>query len=812
MQDSLFNFDNLIYASDQINTIGARWFRDAFWLSQWDPTRVGGYPTIDATYSSPYHPLMIFHFLMDPGQALSWLLISTILVAFVSMTTLASYISKDWKVGGLFGVLFALNPQFVTHLYPGHDGKMIAISIIPFGVYCIIKLLREKWYWGSPLFALCSAWVVIGHIQIAYFFFWGILFISLYENFIHCKAANLKAKSIKQILIGFGLIAGLGICSLQIIPPYSYTTNFSVRAEAEQKSYGHAVSWSNHIEETISILLPNFVGNSTKSLEENQTPYWGHNPFKLNHDSPGILLLILGLLSFTYLKFWKRSSFLMISIAFLVIYSVGSNTPFFRIFYEIVPGAKSFRAPSMVLFWVPILLTLNAAPFLSSLLYKNKEAKINSKMILYILFVAFLMVIARYNWLSVKGFPFGIVYLVVSAFTLFTLFKKESIQKKVPFGLKISILLILISFSTLAFSIGPSLDSMEYFRPVDLSKDLLINSTANGTIMSFIWISLICLIIWYFLIQKKPGKYTIIPLLAIGAINAITTTSPYMQTIPRNKVLPNQSQWSSFFKKHMPDSLNDFRVYSPQNTLNSNYGPYFNIRFLEGTHDNKLSTFRSFKGGRSSHNFMYQIQKSTANINKNPFLNLMGVRLIILNGGNGIRFFVNDSAFKRTTLYSSFVLKSHSEIPDYLRNENFDYRKQIIFDSIDVAKISSNLSKNNTINSDNKSLNYSKIIKQFSPSKYQIESYSDQEGWVLFNENYHPDWRIMIDQKSVEPIRAFHTLIAFEVPKGKSTALVEFKSQSVESSKKWVWIGMFIFLILIIISFLNYKKNQATKV
>ncbi len=116
MKDALFDSNQLIMAQDQLNHIGGKWFRTTFWLPQWDPNKIGGYPTLDATYGSPYHPITFLQLLMDPARSLAWMFATTLLSGFISAYILGSYLTKDWRIGGLLASLFALNPQFFTHI------------------------------------------------------------------------------------------------------------------------------------------------------------------------------------------------------------------------------------------------------------------------------------------------------------------------------------------------------------------------------------------------------------------------------------------------------------------------------------------------------------------------------------------------------------------------------------------------------------------------------------------------------------------------------------------------------------------------
>lgn len=814
MKDALFDSNQLIMSQDQLNHIGGKWFRTSFWLPHWDPSKIGGYPTLDATYGSPYHPITFLQLLMDPARSLAWMFATTLLSGFISAYILGSYLTKDWRIGGLLASLFALNPQFFTHIYPGHDGKMMVIAIAPLGAYAIIKYCRENWTWGLPIFAFTSVWAIMGHIQLGYFFLWGILFFSLFENFINDTKSSNKLKVQRQVLIGIALIAGLGLCSLQIIPPYEYTTTQSVRSDAQQQSFGHSASWSNHFEETASMILPNFVGYSVPSPKSNtmENPYWGHNHFKLNHDSPGFVLLILGIIGLFSSRFWKQSLFLVSAMSLLVIYSVGADTPLFKLFYEIIPGAKSFRAPSMVLFWIPVLLLISASQIL---VYFPKietlRSNLNWKPFATLIALGFILTLLRFQWPSAKGGLAGFASILFVAFILYIVKTHFNSLKDVPKSVWLGLAVPLLSILLLGFSHGPSFEAAPYFTPLAGEKLNLIALAPGNTITSFIWL-VFCSGLTYFVLKiHKDQTQILIAFFILGLGTNLMILNPFNVTLDRSSKLPPAESFSQPIKALNTDSLNSYRVFNINGqSINSNFGPYFGLRFLQGDHDNKLSSFRSFKGGRSSENLLYKLQlgASLKNIQSNPFLNLLGAKSLIVRNRNGQNQIIqNDSAFARTTVFHYSEKRKNIDIPTYLKSGKSDYQNTIILDKelhddIKTIERPNPITQTDSLGQITRTelplpKATSTITSSNSSDFYEMKTQSESSGYILFNENFHKDWVIMVNGVQTPPLKAFHTLLAFEIPQGSSNITVQFISESVRSTKKWVYLGLAILIGLI---------------
>lgn len=259
-RDFAFDPNQLMLNSDQLNGIGSRILRaESAVLTEWDDSRLGGVPTIDALFADAYHPLVWVQFLMDPARAVGFKFILTLWVAFMSAMALAWNLTGNRWWAGLLGMLYAFSPEYFTYIYGGHDGKMMVFAITPLALLAIRKIVRSGSIPYMIVLALSVAWMILGsHLQLTYLFLWGAGLYTLYEVAFHCDALKTRGKRLGLAAVGLGF--GLALSCFQIVPPYMYTTTQSVRGDDSHTNYGHAVSWSLHQEEMAQILLPGFVG------------------------------------------------------------------------------------------------------------------------------------------------------------------------------------------------------------------------------------------------------------------------------------------------------------------------------------------------------------------------------------------------------------------------------------------------------------------------------------------------------------------------------------------------------------------------
>src|SRR4029453_10179609 len=89
--------------------------------------------------------------------------------------------------------------------------------------------------------------------------------------------------------------------------------------------------------------------------------YWGPNGLKLHSEYLGLLVVALAVVGAADKQRRRMILWLgALGLLFLLI-ALGSSTPFFRLWWEVVPFSKSMRAPGMALFIVAFVTATLAA-------------------------------------------------------------------------------------------------------------------------------------------------------------------------------------------------------------------------------------------------------------------------------------------------------------------------------------------------------------------------------------------------------------------------------------------------------------------
>jgi hypothetical protein len=620
--------------SDQLNGIGSKVVRaQSLVLSEWDDSRLGGVPTIDALFGDAYHPLVLVEFLTDPARAVGFKFILIVWVAFLSAMALAKSLTGSLAWGTLFGFLYAFSPQYFSYVYGGHDGKMMVFAVAPLAILAIRKIIREGSIGYFILFVLSVVWMILGsHLQLTYLFLWGAGFYALFEML--ALSANWKTRSLRLGVTAGALAIALGISAFQIIPPYLYTTTESVRGTGEKTNYGHAASWSLHQEELASMLIPGFIGvdvyeqkqgaaglelsgsslvsipyaDMQKAHVQGSPFYWGHNAFKLNHDSAGIVLTFLAFLGFFVRKSRRAAAFWFVGAAVALSYAMGVHSPLFKLWFAIIPGMKSFRAPSMAMFWLPLLMTMMAIPVITSFKKPENRRGMKAGFVMFLLLLA-IVCVSRFAWSSVLGIPGFLISIGYGALLIAVLnildrgapfHAKEivkSFQLKFKNSSKLELGAIFVPFLLTGFFFLSNqkllLDPVTaiYFKPLN---EGVMEFTAGKILPSFVLALIATVGVFFALNSKLSGFKKAAVVGAIAAIELYTINGAFIQNVSYSDYVQPKNPVIQSILAEYPDSLNRPRVLSlaRNQALSGNSFPLYGMRNADGFHDNELASYR----------------------------------------------------------------------------------------------------------------------------------------------------------------------------------------------------------------------------
>ncbi|HDY87025.1 MAG TPA: hypothetical protein ENH82_02790 [bacterium] len=744
--------DKMLFGSDTIpDGIYTRQYYKDFHaefggIPRWNPFILGGLPFIDAMHGDTFYPAAWLKFFMPLTRALGYKLILHVFFAGILMYLFMRTLKLRRDAAFLGGLMYMLAPSFVTWLYGGHDAKMYVIALLPLAFTALeAGMNKAKFYKFVGLGTVMGFLILTSHVQMAYYAYWAI---GLYFIFRLFSPAGKQREEIpkKAAFFLIAVIIALTIGAVQLLPSYKFTTSQSVRAGAERTGYEYATSWSMHMEEAAGMIVPSFPGfyflDGLSGRQGNY--YWGKNPFKLNTEYHGIFPILFAVMALIFYR--DRLKWFLLGLAVLsLIYALGANTPFYRIFYALVPGVKNFRAPSMIIFLFCFAFVVMASQFISALLNGKISLKKGDKRLLY----AVGIIVGAALLISVMGRGFFELWQ--------NIFYREILDNKIN-GLNANI---------------------PYFTR-DLWRVVLL---AVISLMG----------IWMYLSGKIRSSALVVLLALIIFIDGIVVNSYFIKVLnPRTYKDSAPDQTVRELQKKMAESKMPFRVLGMfSGKKSSNYYAMFGIHVADGQHNNELQTYELFKGGRYFDNFKsFWIDRNELNpdgLSNNNFLKVAGAKYIVIPIGQGrTQLLENRYALDRAFIVNDFVtVKNDALAIEMLKDSSFDPQKKVIITG-DISESS--------IDSGDES-----IVNSFSYIKDGIEITADfyDPGFLVLAENFVPYWAAKVDGKRVDIHRAYGTFMTVWCPEGKHEISFTFRSSPYETGKKLTMAS----LVFVIISF-----------
>ena len=759
------NKSKTLESSDQFANFGARQvFKHAIveerQFPTWNPAILGGMPTIDALFGDVlYFPMIPLKAMLPIHRTFPYKMMFHIILAGLMFYLMMIKGFNAPPLAAFAGsVFYMLNPQFFSHVYPGHDAKMYVISFLPFVVWRM-KLLMEipNIFNASLLTAAIGMTIMTGHIQLAYFVLWGLFFYWVMYHAMAFKRGEKIAEMKNSLLLFWGaVIFGVAFAAIQIYPSYMFVHNeFSVRSAG--RGFDYAASWSLHWPEVFGLWVPEFcntLGN-----------YWSENYFKLNYEYVGAIPMLFAVIAVIYKpKPWRL--FWAGVATFALLFSLGAHTPIFHIAYYIIPGVKKFRACSMIMAWFSFaILMLSSLFFIDLLKDEFVSGDVAKKRFSKILLIAIGVATALAILFSAKGFGKGIMEALTTILS--------NPQKARIFD-------------------------MNYAK----------NFVPHLWLWWFFAVSALALLIG--VVKGKVSKTVfMLTIISIGIIDEARIDMIFIKPVNARAFF-----YAEPTIKELQEKMKEkpFRVFVLPGTFrHENSAGIFGLEEIGGFHDNEMKFYSEFRGGRQSRNYFQNIigqngkqqYLAVGNIkNGNPFLDIANAKFILTRDArSNLVSFENERVFDRISFVPSYIIIDENRIAESLATKTYDPNKVIALlekPSFEPKDIADSITVNNSVD-----LSWQKYTTNYRKAKITVPN----DGLLRISEVYYPGWEIKIDGKITKKYRADLTWIAVEISKGEH--LIELRPKSLYLSKALFFTYGVAFLLIGFWLFYFVKKRSV---
>jgi hypothetical protein len=724
----------------------------------WNPYLFGGIPFVEGMHGDVFYPLSLALFFLDTRTMWGWKMVIHIFLAGVFTYLWLRGLGLRRAPAFFGGLLYMMGPDLVSLLYPGGDGKLFVSALAPLMFWLTDRAARRGRISDFAFFSLGLALVMFtSHMQLAYFMVWGVSLYFLFRVFEQWRAQKNTGRAARQVAT-FALAGALGVgaAAVQFVPPILYLLESSRRADMTVQAQGrtgyeYSTSYSLHPEEIVSLVVPEFIGDNVATETRAGNTYWGRNAIKFNHEYAGLVPLLL----IPVLLIRRRDPtaiFFMVLGVLALLYALGANTPFFRLFY-LIPFVKLFRAPSLTIFLYGLSVATLGAMGLQRLLdWMNAGAEQMAK--------------AR-KLLWICAAVLGVLALLQSAGGITTVWQSM-------------------------FEVGADKASW---------LDANMANIRLGFWLSFLIAAAVAGIVELMARGTIGWRGVIIAFSVIAALDMARVDRPFIRgTVLLGENPPDPALFepdeSIRFLQDAAAGGEVFRVFNAG--YDTNVLATHGIEQVTGHHPNDLGRYRALVGGEEAANASL------------PLLDLINARYLV--AGQRLEqippgfeeAFVGPRSVvyrNRNALPRAYLAGRIEVVPDpgevaRLLDPAFDRRTTILLPEALPPDVSVQPDPQGTVTWAERGINES-----------TLRVTTDRPAFLVVSENYYPAWKVEVDGVATPLFRANYTFRAVPVPAGAHTVRFHYESDVVKAS---AWASIVTLLVLIALGLIGSIRREPS--
>lgn len=773
----------VIYQGDNLSWMGmsnevSTYAKETGHNSYWTNSMFGGMPTYqirNSTTASSMMGSLRKAYTLFLGSVWAWFL--TYLFGFFILLR-AFEINKWLSIIG--SIATTLSTYFLIIIAAGHINKVYAIGYMAPVMAGFIYIFKKRYLLGANLTMIFTAFGMILHPQMAYYFMMMVSILGIAELYIHIKEKRIKdlvlGVAIFAVSIGIGL--GTGYSNIKSNSEYMKETMRGGHTELTEQSnqskgldFDYATSWSYGIGETMTLMIPNFNGgsshynvgtnsdiyknmvkqgvpkNNAKQFCQSLPSYWGDQPFTEGPVYVGAIVCFLFVLGLCIVKGPYKWALLGATL-FSIMLSWGRHFEgLTSLFFNYFPMYNKFRAVSSILVVAEVAMPLLGFIAIQQIIDKKID--------------------------------------------------KQQLKKSLLMsgGITGGICLFLAIFGKSLFSFTSVNDGQIFRQLPEWVNELILNERASmltsDAFRSFAFIALALIVILLFANDKMKIKY-FLPVL--GCLILIDLW-PVNKRFFNDENFVNEKDKKSYFamqpyeEQILQDKDPNFRVLNlTSNTFNDARTSYY-LKSVGGYHASKLRRYQDLIDAH--------ISKGNMSV-----LNMLNTKYIIQNTKEGATPMLNPDAMGNCWFADSLVVaNTPKEESDALNSINI--KNTIVTD----AKFS-NLTNNFNITHDSNA--FIRLTK-YTPDVLEYSSSTTTDKTAVFSEIYYPyGWNAYIDGQPAEIFRANYVLRALNIPAGNHQIKFEFHPDSIYKGDK-IAVGFIIFILGFFVFSISYSSYKLIK-
>ena len=714
-------------------------------------------------------------------------------------------------LAGLGGIMWAFSSYFFILISAGHIWKFITLAYVPPTIAGIVLAYRGKLLWGGILTALFVALqITSNHVQMSYYFFFVILFFvgAYFEKAWRTKTLPQFFKASTVLIVA--ALVGIAANVSNLYHTYAYSKE-TMRGKSELVQTGDAAKqtssgldrdyitqWSYGIDETLTLLVPNFKGGASAALSQSETAmskanpmysslygsltqYFGTQPMTSGPVYVGAFVLFLFVLGCFIVKGPLKWA-LIGATFFSIVLSWGKNfMPLTDFFIDYVPLYNKFRAVSSILVIAEFTIPLLAIFALKRLLEEPEILKQEKK-------------------------PLGISLLLTAGIALLLAIAPGSIGSGYVPAQEAQMLQNAVNQQMIpANELSDILANLGEMRAELVSSDAL---------RSFIIIGIGCSLLWLYASGKLRSSLTIAGITILCLADMWGVNKRYLNDA---QFVPHSIRTETFTKTNtdeliLQDTSLDYRVLNfATSTFDDNNTSYWH-KSVGGYHPAKLRRYQEM----IEHHISPEMQAAykaiataggemdSVDANKFRILNMLNTKYFIFPAGQQRQTvpILNPHAYGNAWFVNKVQYVNNA-------NEEIDALDSIIPTETAVVDARFKDVLKGTTESYKDSLSSIRLTS-YTPNRLTYETNNAQDGIAVFSEIYYPDgWHVTIDGQPAELARADYILRTMYVPAGQHTIEMRFDPTSLHVTEGIAYGALALLVIGIIVAVLIAKRKYV---
>ena len=714
-------------------------------------------------------------------------------------------------LAGLGGIMWAFSSYFFILISAGHIWKFIPLAYVPPTIAGIVLAYRGKLLWGGILTALFVALqITSNHVQMSYYFFFVILFFvgAYFEKAWRTKTLPQFFKASAVLIVA--ALVGIAANVSNLYHTYAYSKE-TMRGKSELVQTGDAAKqtssgldrdyitqWSYGIDETLTLLVPNFKGGASAALSQSETAmskanpmysslygsltqYFGTQPMTSGPVYVGAFVLFLFVLGCFIVKGPLKWA-LIGATFFSIVLSWGKNfMPLTDFFIDYVPLYNKFRAVSSILVIAEFTIPLLAIFALKRLLEEPEILKQEKK-------------------------PLGISLLLTAGIALLLAVAPGSIGSGYVPAQEAQMLQNAVNQQMIpANELSGILANLGEMRAELVSSDAL---------RSFIIIGIGCSLLWLYASGKLRSSLTIAGITILCLADMWGVNKRYLNDA---QFVPHSIRTETFTKTNtdeliLQDTSLDYRVLNfATSTFDDNNTSYWH-KSVGGYHPAKLRRYQEM----IEHHISPEMQAAykaiataggemdSVDANKFRVLNMLNTKYFIFPAGQQRQTvpILNPHAYGNAWFVNKVQYVNNA-------NEEIDALDSIIPTETAVVDARFKDVLKGATESYKDSLSSIRLTS-YAPNRLTYETNNAQDGIAVFSEIYYPDgWHVTIDGQPAELARADYILRTMYVPAGQHTIEMRFDPTSLHVTEGIAYGALALLVIGIIVAVLIAKRKYV---